>query len=68
MIATAKAGAKPDDVAILDRQGAGLPEPCVIRPSRPTAISGGRIARRPGAVSAKERRAVDAIIRRWLPR
>jgi mRNA interferase MazF len=66
MITTAKAGIRVDDINITDFGRAGLPEPCVIRPSRLTTLSVSQIARRLGAISPKDRNAVVATVRKWL--
>ena len=65
MITTAKAGIKPDDIPITDHQYAGLPEDCVIRPTRLTTLSETQINRRLGSIRPKDRNAVIASIKRW---
>lgn len=67
MITTAKAGARPDDIPITNHEGAGLPEPCVIRPTRLATFAETLIVRRLGAIGSKDRNAVAAVLRRWLP-
>jgi mRNA interferase MazF len=67
MITTAKAGARADDVPISNFETAGLPEPCVIRPTRLTTLAETMILRRLGTIAPKDRNAVAALLKRWLP-
>ncbi len=67
MITTAKAGVRPDDIAVTNRTQAGLPEDCVIRVPRMSAFLENQILRRLGAISTKDRNAVSALLRRYLP-
>lgn len=67
MITTAKSGARRDDILVSNVQRAGLPEPCVIRAARVTAISEGQIARRLGDITPKDRNAVSALLKLYLP-
>ncbi len=67
MITTAKAGVRPGDIAIADCRKAGLPEECVIRLSRVTTVSDAQISHRTGAVVPKDRNAVAALLKRYLP-
>ncbi len=67
MITTAKAGVRPGDIAIADCRKAGLPEDCVIRLSRVTTVSDAQISHRTGAVVPKDRNAVAALLKRYLP-
>lgn len=66
MITTAKAGLRPNDILLANHRAAGLPEPCVVRPSRLTTLSQTQIARRLGQIGAKDRNAVIAIVKRWM--
>jgi len=67
MITTAKSGRRVGDIAIANLARAGLPEECVIRVARLTAISDGQIARRLGDISPKERNAVAALLKQYAP-
>ena len=67
MITTAKAGRRPNDIPVTNLERAGLPEDCVIRVARMTAVSDGQIARRLGDVTPKDRTAVGALIKMYLP-
>ena len=67
MITTAKAGARPDDIVITDHRKAGLPDACVIRTSRLTTLGEAQISHRLGTVTARDRRAVAAFLKRYLP-
>jgi mRNA-degrading endonuclease toxin of MazEF toxin-antitoxin module len=67
MITTAKTGARPEDVRIADPRKVGLPEDCVVRVSRMTTVSDAQISHRLGAVASKERAAVQALLRRYIP-
>jgi mRNA-degrading endonuclease toxin of MazEF toxin-antitoxin module len=66
MITTAKAGVRSDDIRIAKAAAAGLPEDCVIRPSRLATLGEAQIDRRIGAVSTAEREAVTAALRRYI--
>ncbi len=67
MITTARAGRQPEDIPVSDRAQAGLPEDCVIRVKRLTALNEIQISRRIGAITAKDRRAVGGLLKRYLP-
>ncbi len=67
MITTAKSGRRPNDIAVSNLQRAGLPEDCVIRVARMTAVSDGQIVRRLGDIAPKERNAVIALLKQYLP-
>jgi len=67
MITTAKAGARPEDVPVTDRKKAGLASDCVIRISRLTTLSDAQISHSLGTLTAKDRRAVTALLRKYLP-
>ncbi len=67
MITTAKAGSLTGDIAIGDPAAIGLPDQCVVRPSRLTTLASGQIERRIGTLAPKERRAVAAALKRFLP-
>ena len=67
MITTAKAGLRPDDIVIADRERAGLPQDCVIRVSRIAVVAENQVTRRLGDITPKDRNAVVALLRRYLP-
>ena len=67
MITTAKAGQRPDDIAISDLTSAGLPQACVIRVARIAAVSDAQIARRLGNIPTKERNTVTSLLKRYAP-
>lgn len=67
MITTAKSGTRPDDVSISSPEDAGLPEACVIRLARLTTVGESQIARRIGEIKMKDRSAVGALLRRYVP-
>ena len=67
MITTARAGRQSDDIAIADRARVGLPEDCVIRVKRLTALNENQISRRLGAISTRNRNAVGALLNKYLP-
>ncbi len=67
MITTAKAGTLPEDIPVKDPSSAGLPEDCVIRPSRLFTISEDLLDRRLGAIKQQERIAVSAFLKKHIP-
>ncbi|MGH6870302.1 MAG: type II toxin-antitoxin system PemK/MazF family toxin [Rhizomicrobium sp.] len=67
MITTAKSGQRKGDIAISDLSRSGLPEDCVIRVPRITAVGDTQIARRLGDISPKDRNAVSALLRQFAP-
>ena len=67
MITTAKARVRRDDIPVTDHRAAGLPENCVIRISRLTTLGEAQISHRIGAITAKDRNAVVALLRGYLP-
>lgn len=66
MVTTARAGIRKDDIPISDTARAGLPVPCVIRCARLTTLNEAMIARRTGALTAKDRNAVAAMLKAYL--
>lgn len=66
MITTAKSGHRRDDIAITDRERAGLPEDCVIRIARIATIGEAQIARRLGEITTKDRNAATGLLRRYI--
>jgi len=66
-MATAKAGVMEEDIPISDHKQAGLPESCVIRVSRLTTLSDRQITRRLGSVAPKQRNAVQALVKKYMP-
>jgi mRNA-degrading endonuclease toxin of MazEF toxin-antitoxin module len=67
MITTAKAGQRQGDIAVSDRDRAGLPEECVIRASRLMTVGDTQIGRKLGNITPKDRNAVSAFLRRYAP-
>jgi mRNA-degrading endonuclease toxin of MazEF toxin-antitoxin module len=65
MITTAKSGSRRDDIAVTNRERAGLPEECVIRVPRLATIGAAQIVRRPGEIVPKDRNAVLSLLRRY---
>jgi mRNA-degrading endonuclease toxin of MazEF toxin-antitoxin module len=65
MITTAKSGHRRDDIAVTNREQAGLPEDCVIRVARLATVGDGQIARKLGEASPKDRNAVAALFKRY---
>jgi mRNA-degrading endonuclease toxin of MazEF toxin-antitoxin module len=66
MITTAKSGNRRDDIAVTDREGAGLPEDCVIRVARLATVSDAQIVRRLGEIAPKDRNGVISLLRRYV--
>jgi mRNA-degrading endonuclease toxin of MazEF toxin-antitoxin module len=67
MITTAKTGLRPNDIPVTNLERAGLPEDCVIRVPRITAVGGAQIARKLGDITPKDRTAVSALLRQYVP-
>lgn len=67
MITSAKSGERPEDIVVTDHRKAGLPESCVIRASRLTTLSDVQISYRLGTITAKDRRAVTGLLKKYLP-
>jgi mRNA interferase MazF len=67
MITTAKGGMLAEDIPIKDHTSAGLPEECVIRPSRLFTISIDLLDRRLGTIKPQERNAVAAFLKKHIP-
>jgi mRNA-degrading endonuclease toxin of MazEF toxin-antitoxin module len=67
MISSAQAGDRVDDILITEHEKVGLPVKCAIRPARVAAVSETRIQRRIGTISAKDRNAVAALLKKFLP-
>ena len=57
---------RQDDIAIEDLARAGLPRPCVIRLARLATFEWSDQIRRAGKLHARERGAVEALLRRWF--
>ena len=66
MITTARSGSRRDDIAVTNRERAGLPEACVIRVARLATIGDAQIARRLGEITSKDRNAVLSLLRRYI--
>jgi mRNA-degrading endonuclease toxin of MazEF toxin-antitoxin module len=67
MISSAQAGERLDDVLVTDPEKVGLPVKCAIRAARLAAVSETRIQRRIGTISAKDRNAVLALMKKFAP-
>jgi mRNA-degrading endonuclease toxin of MazEF toxin-antitoxin module len=67
MITTARAGHRTDDITVSDRRKSGLPADCVIRVSRLTTLSDAQISHRTGTLTRKDRAAVTALLKRYMP-
>jgi mRNA interferase MazF len=67
MITTAKSGRRPNDITVTDLSRAGLPEECVIRVARITAVGDNQVVRRLGDITQKDRNAVSALLKRYAP-
>jgi len=67
MITTAKGGTLSEDIPVTDPQEAGLPEDCVIRPSRLFTIAEELVDRRLGTLKPRDRNAVAAFLKKHLP-
>ena len=67
MITTAAAGPLPTDVVVTNPERAGLKHACFIRVGRITTINDALIGRKLGEIAAKDRTAVAALLRRYLP-
>lgn len=66
MVTTARAGVRPDDIALSDIERAGLPVPCVVRPARLVTMNAAMIARRSGTLGMKDRNAIAAMLKAFL--
>jgi mRNA-degrading endonuclease toxin of MazEF toxin-antitoxin module len=66
MITTAKSGNRRDDIAVTNRERAGLPEDCVIRVARLATVSDAQIVRRLGEIAPKDRSSVISLLRRYV--
>ncbi|MCC7048546.1 MAG: type II toxin-antitoxin system PemK/MazF family toxin [Alphaproteobacteria bacterium] len=66
MVTTARAGIRPDDIAVSDLARAGLPVPCVIRSARLVTMNAAMVARRSGTLAMKDRNAVAAMLKAFL--
>ena len=67
MITTAASGPLPGDVAITNPERAGLHHACFIRVGRLTTVNDRLIARKIGDIAVKDRNAVTALLRQYLP-
>ena len=67
MVTTAKGGQRAEDIPVSNLDRAGLSVPCVIRASRIAAIAERGIARRIGDIAPRDRSAVSALLKRYLP-
>ena len=66
MVTTGKAGMRADDIPIGNREAAGVPEDCVIRPSRIMTVNEARIVRRLGGLGTSDRSALNGALKRML--
>jgi mRNA interferase MazF len=57
---------RPDDIEIADLVKAGLPRPCVIRLARLATFEWNDGIRRIGALAARERQPMSALLGRWF--
>ena len=67
MVTTAKAGVRRGDIAVTDHEKAGLPEDCVIRVPRLTTLSDLQVSHRRGSITVKDRKAVMALLKEYMP-
>lgn len=67
MISTAQAGERPDDIMVSNIETMGLSVDCAIRPARIATISESRIQRKIGTISTKDRNAVSAMLKKFVP-
>ncbi|MGQ0662450.1 MAG: type II toxin-antitoxin system PemK/MazF family toxin [Pseudomonadota bacterium] len=67
MITTAAGGTREQDIAVTDHGKAGLPTNCVIRVPRLTTLGDPQVSHRIGSITPKDRNAVSALFRRYLP-
>jgi hypothetical protein len=57
---------RPDDIEIADLGAAGLRQPCVIRGARIAIFEWGDQIRRVSRLHRRERKAIAALLQRWL--
>lgn len=67
MITTAKGGTLPQDIPVTDALAVGLVEECVIRPSRLFTISKDLTDRKLGSLKPRDRNAVIAFLKKYMP-
>lgn len=67
MITTATSGQLPGDIPVTNPERAGLPHVCYIRIGRIATVNDALIGRKLGELTAKDRNAVTALHRRYLP-
>jgi mRNA-degrading endonuclease toxin of MazEF toxin-antitoxin module len=67
MITTAGSGPLPSDIPVTNPQRVGLHHACYIRIGRIATINDALIARKVGELTAKDRIAATALLRRYLP-
>lgn len=67
MITTAASGPQPGDIPVTNPQRAGLPHSCYVRIGRIATVNDALIARKLGEITAKDRIAASALLRRYLP-
>lgn len=66
MITSAQHSANAYDCKIADLNAAGLPNSCVVRPIKITAVEPGRIVRRAGRLGARELEQVLELVRSFV--
>jgi mRNA-degrading endonuclease toxin of MazEF toxin-antitoxin module len=67
MITTAASGPLSNDIPVTNPERAGLPHACYVRIGRIATINDALIARKVGELTAKDRIAATALLRRYLP-
>ncbi len=66
MITSARQSALPHDAPIADLARAGLPSPCVVRPTKIATVEPSRILRKAGRLGRKEISSVLATVRGFV--
>ena len=66
MITSAENRGWKGDVAVSDLASAGLPAASLVRPAKIATVDGGRILRKIGRLTAKDAKAVQGQLRRFL--
>jgi mRNA-degrading endonuclease toxin of MazEF toxin-antitoxin module len=67
MITTAASGPLSNDIPVTNPERAGLPHACYIRIGRIATINDALISRKIGELTAKDRTAATALLRRYVP-
>ncbi len=66
MITSARQTVLPHDAPIADPARAGLPSPCVVRPTKIATVEPSRILRKAGRLGRKEISAVQTTVRGFI--